>query len=82
MDKIATCFEASGNESTESDGSLSIMLLMQQQTSQKHQMQQFQSMQQLQMQQFQQNMQSRMQAMEHHAKTSEKILKMFMKSKS
>ena len=81
MDKIATCFEASRNDSTDSGGPLSMMLLMQQQMSQQQQMQQFQSMQQLQMQQFQQSMQNQMQAMERLAKRSEKLLKMFMKSK-
>ena len=78
MDKIATCFEASGNDSTDSGGPLSMMLLMQQQMSQQQEMQQFQSMQQLQMQQFQQSIQNQMQAMERHANRSEKLLKMFM----
>ena len=82
MDKIATCFEASGNDSTDSGGPLSMMLLMQQQMSQQQQMQQFQSMQQLQMQQFQQSMQNQMQAMEHHAKRSGKLLKMLISQKS
>ena len=82
MDNIATCCEASGNESTDSGGPLSMLLLMQQQMSQQQQMQQFQSMQQLQMQQFQQIIQNLMQAMERHAKRSEKLLKMFMKSKT
>ena len=38
MDKIATCFEAAGNKSTDSGGLLSMMLLMQQQMSQQQQM--------------------------------------------
>ncbi len=81
MEKIATSFATSGNDSTDSGGPLSMMLLMQQQMSQQQQMQQFQSMQQLQMQQFQQSMQHQMQAMERWAKRSEKLLNMFMKSK-
>ena len=70
MDKIATCFEGVGNESVDSGGQLSMILMMQEQMSQQQQMQQFQSMQQ-----FHQSMQNQIQAMEHHAKKLDKILR-------
>lgn len=76
MDRFKSFFESGVNAGGDSGAKFSMVIIMQQQTTQQNQMQKFQAMQmQMQMQQFQHTIMNQVYAMEHCAMNSDQVVK-------